>query len=560
MKQSMIKSIKKLISNLDYEILDGELSDFEINKLCYDSRIVENDDLFICLKGARFDTHSIIPDIIKKGAKVIIVDKDSEYVAEGSHSSPVRCVEESTASPTVGASSANPTVGASSASPIVEESTASPTVGASSASPIVGASYTSPVILAVENTRIALAIISANYFDRPADKLKIVGITGTKGKTTTAFMIRNILKEAGHKVGMIGTIGIFYGDEHVITDNTTPESFVLQEYFRKMLDMGIDYVVMEVSSQSLKYHRVYGINFYYAVFTNIMPEHIGEHEHTDYNDYLESKLKIFEQCENALINAGTNDYDRVIRKIKGLAELAHTNGASSQAVGASCTSPQSVGASCASPQNVGASCTSSQTVGASCVSPKLYEKKINRKFNLRIPGEHNLENASLAYEFGKSLGLSDNIIIRALEETVVPGRIEEVYRDDDFTVIVDFSYEDNGAKRLFDVLRKENYKRIVAVFGCGGNRSKNRRYGMGELCGKEADFIVLTADNSRFEKTRDIIRDIESTLTKYKKENDLENGYVIIEDRYKAIEYAIANRKKGDVICVMGKGHELLWK
>ena len=485
----MIRSIKKLIKNLDYEVLSGTIEDIEINKLCYDAREIEKNDLFICLKGARFDTHSIIPEIIKKGVKVIIVDKDSEYVAGGSNSSPVRCVEESTAS---------------------------------------------PLILAVENTRIALAIISANYFDRPADKLKIVGITGTKGKTTTAFMIRNILIEAGHKVGMIGTIGIFYGDEHIITDNTTPESFVLHEYFRKMLDMGIDYVVMEVSSQSLKYHRVYGINFYYAVFTNIMPEHIGEHEHTDYNDYLESKLKIFEQCENALINAGTNDYDRVVAKIK---EVANTE------------SPQVIGASTASPQIVGASCTS---------PIKLFEKKINRKFNLRIPGEHNLENASLAYEFGKSLGLDDKIIIRALEKTVVPGRIEEVYRDDDFTVIVDFSYEDNGAKKLFDVLRNENHKRIIAVFGCGGNRSKNRRYGMGEVCGKEADFIVLTADNSRFEKTRDIIRDIESTLTKYKKENDFENGYVIIEDRYKAIEYAIQNRKKGDVICVMGKGHEPL--
>ena len=455
---NMIKSLKKLTQNLDYEVLSGNLDDIIINKLCYDARMIENDDLFICLKGARFDTHSIIDEIINKGAKVIIVDKDSEYVDVNM---------------------------------IVDEST------------------TRPLILAVQNTRVALAIISANYFDNSSDKLKIIGITGTKGKTTTAFMIRNILTEAGHKVGMIGTIGIFYGDEHIITDNTTPESFILQEYFSKMLDMGIDYVVMEVSSQSLKYHRVYGINFYFAIFTNIMPEHIGENEHTDYNDYLESKLKIFDQCENALINAGTNDYDRIINKIN------------------------------ASPI-------------------KLFEKRVNRKFNLRIPGEHNLENASLAYEFGKALGLDDDVIIRALEKTIVPGRIEEVYRDNDFTIIVDFSYEDHGARKLFDVLRKENYKRIVAVFGCGGNRSKNRRYGMGEVCGKEADFIVLTADNSRYEKTRDIIRDIETTLTKYKKENDFENGYVIIEDRYKAIEYAIQNRKKGDVICVMGKGHEPL--
>lgn len=455
---NMIKSLKKLTQNLDYEVLSGNLDDIIINKLCYDARMIENNDLFICLKGARFDTHSIIDEIINKGAKVIIVDKDSEYVDVNM---------------------------------IVDEST------------------TRPLILAVQNTRVALATISANYFDNPSDKLKIIGITGTKGKTTTAFMIRNILTEAGHKVGMIGTIGIFYGDEHIITDNTTPESFILQEYFRKMLDMGIEYVVMEVSSQSLKYHRVHGINFYFAIFTNIMPEHIGENEHTDYNDYLESKLKIFEQCENALINAGTNDYDKIIKKIN------------------------------ASPI-------------------KLFEKSVNRKFNLRIPGEHNLENASLAYEFGKALGIDDDIIIQALEKTIVPGRIEEVYRDNDFTIIVDFSYEDHGARKLFDVLRKENYKRIVAVFGCGGNRSKNRRYGMGEVCGKEADFIVLTADNSRYEKTRDIIRDIETTLTKYKKENDFENGYVIIEDRYKAIEYAIQNRKKGDVICVMGKGHEPL--
>ena len=448
----MRKKLSDLVSDLDYAVLCGDTTGVEINKLTYDSRNAESGDFFICLKGARFDSHSIIEDIVKKGVKVILVDKDSEYINGISFGKDI-------------------------------------------------------VVLATDNTRKALSIVSSTYFDNPKDKLKIIGITGTKGKTTTAFMIRNILRENGYKVGMIGTIGIFYGDQHVVTDNTTPESFVLHEYFHKMLEQGIEYVVMEVSSQSLKHYRVYGIEFYFAIWTNIMPEHIGEHEHDDYNDYLNSKLKIFDQCENALINAGTNDYDKVIDKIKK-------------------------------------------------ANVKFYEKTKNYKFGLKIPGKHNQENASLAYEFGKAVGISDDVIRKALFDTVVPGRIEEVYSSDDFKVIVDFSYEGNGAKKLFETLKDTSPKRLVAVFGCGGNRSKDRRYAMGEICGEFADFIVLTADNSRYEKTRDIIKDIESTLTKYKKENDFESGYIIREDRREAIEYAIKHRKKGDVICVMGKGHE----
>lgn len=448
----MRKTIKNLLTNLDYGILNGDNIDYEIERISYDTRTVKSSDLFICLKGAGFDSHSLIDDIIKKGVKAIIVDKDSVYLKDCTFDKDI-------------------------------------------------------LMIGVDNSRKALAIVSSNYFDNPAKKLKVIGITGTKGKTTTAFMIRNILKEAGHKVGMIGTIGIFYENEHIETHNTTPESYILQEYFSKMLDKGIEYVVMEVSSQSLKHYRVYGIDFYFAIWTNIMPEHIGENEHDDYNDYLNSKLKMFDQCENALINAYTDNLDEVILRIEK-------------------------------------------------AKVKLYEKKINRHFNLRIPGSHNEENASLAYEFGKAIGLDDKTICKALEETVVPGRIEEVYSDDDFKVIVDFSYEGNGAEKLFDTLKNVNHGRIVAVFGCGGNRSKDRRYAMGEVCGKMADFIVLTADNSRFEKTRDIIKDIESTLKKYKRENDLENGYIIREDRREAIEYAIKNRKKGDVICVMGKGHE----
>ena len=450
----LIHSLETIINGLDYKVINGNIKDVEINNLVYDSRLVKNDDIFVCLNGSRFDSHTKIADVIKSGAKAIVVEDENSNILD----------------------------------------------------------YKFPndlIVISTKNSRHALSIISKHYFDNSSDKLKIIGITGTKGKTTTTFMIKSILEELGHRVGMIGTIGIFIGDEHIITDNTTPESFVLYESFAKMLDINTEYVVMEVSSQSLKYNRVDGINFEYAVWTNIASEHIGENEHTDFDDYLNSKLKIFSQCKNAVVNSDTDYLDN----IKDICKI----------------------------NNV-----------------KLYLKEGTKKFKLLLPGAYNIDNANLAYTFGKAIGATDEVISRALEKTIVPGRCELVYKDDDFKVIVDFSYENNGALKFLNTIREENPKRVVAVFGCGGNRSKDRRYGMGEVAGKLADFIVLTADNSRFEKTIDIIADIETTLTKYKKKDDLDSGYIIREDRREAIEYAIKNHMKGDVICVMGKGHEPL--
>ena len=450
----LIHSLEQIVSKLDYKILCGSIKDVEIANVVYDSRLVKKDDLFICLNGSRFDSHSKIDEVVKKGAKVIVVEEGNKYLNECSFDD-------------------------------------------------------KQIVISTKNTRHALAVISKAYFDNSSDKLKIIGVTGTKGKTTTSFMIKKILETAGHKVGMVGTIGIFIGSEHIITDNTTPESFVLFESFAKMIDVGTEYVVMEVSSQSLKFNRVDGITFEYAVWTNIAPEHIGENEHDDFDDYINSKLKIFSQCKNAIINSDTDYHDRVIDACKK--------------------------------NNV-----------------QVYEKQGTKIFKLMIPGQYNIDNANLAYTFAKALRLDDSIITKALENTVVPGRCELVYKNDDFKVIVDFSYEDNGALKFLNTIREENPKRVVTVFGCGGNRSKNRRYGMGEVAGKLADFVILTADNSRFEKTIDIIADIETTLTKHKKKDDLDAGYIIREDRREAIEYALKNHKKGDVICVMGKGHEPL--
>lgn len=447
----LVNSLEKILNNLDYKLLNGKIDNIKISKVVYNSRDVKKDDLFICLNGSRFDSHTKIRDVLNSGAKVLVVEKGNKN--------------------------------------------------------LIGIDFKDIIVIEVENTRLALSIISKNYFGCPSDKLIIVGVTGTKGKTTTSFMIKNIIEQAGYKVGLIGTIGIFMGDEHIYTDNTTPESFILHEYFAKMLDMGITHVVMEVSSQSLKYYRVYGINFNYAVWTNIEPEHIGENEHTDFDDYLNSKLRIFSMAKNAVINAFTKNYNEIITTCKKY--------------------------------NI-----------------PLFEKKENKSWNLQMPGLYNQENASLAYTVGKAMGIDDDTIKKALEKVVVPGRCELVYKDDEMRIIVDFSYENNGAERFLNTIKESNPKRIVTIYGCGGNRSKDRRYGMGEVTGKLADFVILTADNSRFEKTIDIIADIETTLTKYKKKDDLDKGYIIREDRKEAIEYAIKNHKPGDVICVMGKGHE----
>ena len=447
----LVNSLEKILNNLDYKLLNGKIDNIKISKVVYNSRDVKKDDLFICLNGSRFDSHTKIGDAINSGAKVLVVEKGNKN--------------------------------------------------------LIGIDFKDIIVIEVENTRLALSIISKNYFGCPSDKLIIVGVTGTKGKTTTSFMIKNIIEQAGYKVGLIGTIGIFMGDEHIYTDNTTPESFILHEYFARMLDMGITHVVMEVSSQSLKYYRVYGIDFDYAVWTNIEPEHIGENEHTDFDDYLNSKLKIFSMAKYAVINSFTKNYNDIVM---------------------------------------------------ACKKHKipLFEKKENKTWNLQMPGSYNQENASLAYTVGKAMGIDDDTIKKALEKVVVPGRCELVYKDDEMRIIVDFSYENNGAERFLNTIKESNPKRIVTIYGCGGNRSKDRRYGMGEVTGKLADFVILTADNSRFEKTIDIIADIETTLTKYKKKDDLDKGYIIREDRREAIEYAIKNHKPGDVICVMGKGHE----
>ena len=244
--------LTQLLEKLEYEILQGEV-DCEITEVVYDSRKIDKGCLFICIEGANFDGHEFAKEAIAKEAKAIIVSKD-----------------------------------------------------------IVVAEQTDITIIKVENTRYAMAFISAAYFGYPAEKLKIIGVTGTKGKTTTTYLVKSILENAGYKVGLVGTIETIIGKEKIHAVNTTPESYTLQEYFAKMVEANIDAVIMEVSSQGLKLHRTQGFVFDIGIFTNLEPDHIGPNEHESFEEYMYCKGLLFKQCKVGIVNSDDSHFEQVI--------------------------------------------------------------------------------------------------------------------------------------------------------------------------------------------------------------------------------------------------------
>ena len=246
-----MRELRQLLEKIDYEIIQGEL-DKTITTLVYDSRKAEKDSLFVCVKGAMVDGHTFAKDVVQKGASVLVVEDAVE---------------------------------------VPEEIT----------------------VIRVEDTRVALAFLSAAYFDYPADTLKVIGITGTKGKTTTTYMVKSILENAGYKTGLIGTIEAIIGDEKIPAANTTPESYKVQEYFRKMLDAGCECAVMEVSSQGLMMHRVDGFTFDIGIFTNIEPDHIGPNEHASFEEYLECKAMLFQRCKLGIVNGDDAHVEDILK-------------------------------------------------------------------------------------------------------------------------------------------------------------------------------------------------------------------------------------------------------
>lgn len=458
--------LEKLLERLEYECISGSL-DVDVKDVNNDSRKVSEGTLFICIRGAVADGHAYAPEVVKKGARVLVVEE---------------------------------------AVPVPEDVT----------------------VIKVKDSRYAMALISAAWFGYPAEKLKVIGITGTKGKTTTTYMVKSILESAGHKVGLIGTIEAIIGDETIPAKNTTPESCTIQEYFAKMVEAGCDCVVMEVSSQGLMLHRTAGIPFEIGIFTNIQPDHIGPAEHASFEEYMHWKGMLFKQCRIGIVNA---DDEHLSQVLAGHTCRIETFGFSEKA-DLRAEDPHMV--------------TRPGYLGIDYHVTGLMDMDVE----IDIPGRFSVYNSLTAIAICRHFGVEKKDIIEALKKAKVKGRIEMVKVSDEFTLMIDYAHNAMSLESLLTTLREYHPKRLVCLFGCGGNRAKSRRYEMGEVSGRLADLTIITSDNPRFEKPEDIIADIETGIRK------TEGKFVRIPDRKEAIAYAIHHGQPGDVIVLAGKGHE----
>lgn len=459
--------LTKLLERLDYEVLQGS-DEIEITEFTNDSRKeMHEGSAFVCIKGAVFDGHDYVADMAAKGASAVIVQRDVE-APEGL------------------------------------------------------------TVIKVADTRYAQALASAAYFGYPADELKVIGITGTKGKTTTTYMVKSILEGVGHKVGLIGTIESIIGDEVIPSKNTTPESFTIHEYFRKMVDAGCDCVVMEVSSQGLMLHRTAGIPFEIGIFTNLGQDHIGPNEHADFEDYKRCKGLLFKQCKLGIANVDDAHFADVFKEATCKIE---TFGFSKEA-DLRATDVKLV----STPGHLGVSYKASGLM--------------NFDVEIDIPGTFSVYNSLTAIAVCSHFNVPADKIVAALKVAKVKGRIEMIKVSEDFTLMIDYAHNAMSLESLLTTLKEYNPKRLVCLFGCGGNRSKARRYEMGEVSGNLADLTIITSDNPRFEEPQDIINDIKIGIGK------TEGKYVEMIDRKEAIRYAIDEAQVGDVIVLAGKGHE----
>ena len=479
--------ISELVSKLDYHFntLAGEavtdpekaraLRNTEVSAIVNNSKKISKDCLFFCIVGANWDGHEFARQALLDGAAALVVEKDLDLSdLEGQ-------------------------------TPAAD-----------------------PVIIRVQDTRYAMAYIAAAYYGNPASEMKIIGVTGTKGKTTTTYMVKSILEAAGFKVGLIGTIEILYGDVKIQANNTTPESTVLQKTFRDMADAGMQAVVMEVSSQALKLHRTQGFLFDLGIFTNLSPDHIGPNEHDDFDDYLQCKSLLFRQCRVGIFNADDKYYRQIM---DGHTCSVETYGMNPEA-DLYAENLQLI----KEPGELGVS----------------FDVRGLMDFHAEVPapGRFSVYNALCAIAVCRHFGVTAEEVKKALLKVHVRGRIEMVKVSDDFTLMIDYAHNAMALESLLSTLREYEPHRLVCLFGCGGNRSKLRRFEMGEVSGKLAELSIITSDNPRDEEPMEIIEDIVTGISR------TDGKYVTIPDRKDAIRYAIRNGEPGDIVVLAGKGHE----
>lgn len=460
--------LASIVEGIEYKLLQGTL-DTEVSMLANDSREIRAQGLFFCIPGSNVDGHDFASSVTEQGASVLVVEH------------PV----------------------------MVENDTVT--------------------ILQVESSRYAMGMISAAFYGNPSREMTVIGITGTKGKTTTTYMIQSMLNSAGHQCGLIGTIEMIVGEMHIPAKNTTPESLVVHQRMREMVDAGMDCVVMEVSSQGMMLDRVSGVEFDYGIFTNLSEDHIGPNEHKTFEEYMMWKKKLFSLCKKAFFNiddfhASTMMQDALCEKMtygmKKQCDYYATNMHLYNENG-----------------NMGVAYT-------------LYNQGLSTEVRVNMPGDFSVHNSLAAICVAQAMGVPMDVILDVLNRITVKGRVELIPISDAFTLMIDYAHNAVSLESILDCLRAYQPKRLVAVFGCGGNRSKVRRYEMGEVSGKKADLTIITSDNPRFEEPLDIIQDIKTGIMK------TEGEFIEIPDRKEAFRYAIMNARQGDVIVLAGKGHE----
>ena len=381
-------------------------------------------------------------------------------------------------------------------------------------------------IIRVKDSRKALALVSACWFGNPSRSMTLVGVTGTKGKTTTTYMIRSILEMADRTVGLIGTVANCIGREKIPARRTTPESYDLQEMFEKMKEKGADSVVLEVSSQGLKLHRVTGCEFDMGVFTNFSKDHIGGFEHPDMEDYFKSKLILFKMCKKGIVNVDAAYSDRVLDE------------AACEILTFGIEKPADVRA-----ENI---TTHSDSVEFDAVTPWFRER-----VKVSVPGFFSVYNALGSIAACGLMGVPFEAIRDGLLKVQVPGRAEVVPTPGKgYTVMIDYAHTPASLENILTTVKEFARGRLISVFGCGGDRDRTKRPLMGEVSGRIADFTIITSDNPRTEEPMRIIRDIEAGI------KNTNGKYIIIEDRTEAIRHAMKNAESGDIIVLSGKGHE----
>ncbi len=458
--------LKEILNNIDFELIKGSLEK-EIDEIQYDSRKIEEDNLFVAVSGFELDGHQFIDQAIKNGATAVLIEKELPDYQKG-------------------------------------------------------ISY-----IKVDNSRRTMALLAKNFFEDPLAEIKLIGITGTNGKTTTSYLLYNIFKEYAGSAALFGTIKNVIGDQELDSSRTTPESVDLYRYFSQMQEQGVEYGVMEVSSHALDLYRVEGMKFAAAVFTNISPEHLDYHKNLE--NYREVKSRLFSQLKKndfAVINLDDANADYISEKSGGKNYFYSLN------------SPEA---------------------DLFTLNYQLHQRgmeyntggRIESFFKLNLGGAFNIYNSLAAVLTADLLGVKEHTIQKVLSNIKsVPGRFEIINAGQDFQIVVDYAHTPDGMKNVLETAAAMDKNRLIVLFGCGGDRDRSKRPAMASLAEKYADYTIVSNDNPRSEDPEKIFTEIKAGFSQGF------SDYEIIADRKKAIEQAVKTAQKGDLVMLLGRGHE----